>query len=522
MLAGSTVVAYSPFRERADVLEIATARVGAGRLALRVVDENGQPVRRAAVYQSDYDPFPRSSAPRAALADADGRLLLTGLPSGETRLRAEAVGDAPLPEVRPDEGGPFPPDQALVNRRRWPAVTINVRPDAQTRLTLQPVRVGWLRGRVRGAPAGWFWPPFPLDRTLGTGWRYDRATGEYLIGPLPPGPFAVVFVSPAAGGVRETVTIAAGQVTRRDFTPNPRLPNPAQAEADARRRVDELTGSVFLPDGRTPAAGARVLLFDPARAYPVLGSLWADGAGTIRPAPFAYPTPYLEPSSLGKSPEARRPGGPNAPVLVALLPGSHGAVLAPAAAPGDRRSAARLVLPPVLTIRGHVTVGGRPFGPGRAGTLRVFAACTGQGRLNDLLSLETTAQSDGAFTLAGLTPGVRYAVQAALDDVWLSAPTVVTAGAPGGGGAASPLTLDIPEPGAPVLVTLGRRHAGARAHLADPAPAGPLTERYRPAFYIADGAGRLRLEGLCAGRRRVRLSGGRTITVTVPSLEGGQ
>jgi glyoxylase-like metal-dependent hydrolase (beta-lactamase superfamily II) len=92
--------------------------------------------------------------------------------------------------------------------------------------------------------------------------------------------------------------------------------------------------------------------------------------------------------------------------------------------------------------------------------------------------------------------------------VWLSVPITITVGAPGGAAAPS-LALDVPEPDGAVVVALGRQHSGARATLVDPGPGGPLAERYRPAFYVADGAGRLRLPG------------GRIKAVVVPRLDNG-
>jgi hypothetical protein len=104
-------------------------------------------------------------------------------------------------------------------------------------------------------------------------------------------------------------------------------------------------------------------------------------------------------------------------------------------------------------------------------------------------------------------------VQAGLDDIWLSTPQTITVTA---GTAPPALSLDIPMPGKPLVLELGRKYAGAHVLLADPLPSGPLAERYRPAYYVADGAGQLRLEGLPAGRRRLRLPDGKIITATIP------
>jgi protocatechuate 3,4-dioxygenase beta subunit len=507
LLLGQAVVAYSPYQER-EVLEIALARVEPGIVQFRVVDENGKPVARATVHQSNYAPFPRENeTARVATTDENGQLALTNLRSGEMQARAEVPGDAPLPDIVPNQTGPFPTDAKLENRRRWPAVTVGVRPGETTNQTLRALRVGYLRGTVRGGPEGWIWVPHELRQTLGTEGRYDKTTGEYLIGPLPPGPFEVIF-NGASGSVRKTVNIAPGKVMHQDLALDPSTSSLFTAEEERRRLNETLTGSVYLPDGRTPAAGARVLIFDPTTPHGIQGYFWANGAGQF----YSHPTAAMPPVSWGdNAARAARPtGGPRVPVVAAFLPGSHGAVFVPLPKAGEKP---RLVLPTPLSVRGQVTVAGRPVGDYlRSGVVRVLAACVEQGGLNDILSIETTAQSDGSFTLSGLTPG-KYVVQAALGDIYLSAARTITVTDQG---TIAPLSLDIPEPGKAQVVELGRQSAGARAYLVDAPPPGPLSERHRPAYYIADGAGRLRLEGLPVGRHRLRLSpGGRVLNVTI-------
>lgn len=505
MLFGQTVIAFSPYQEHDGVVDITTTRVEAGRVLFRVEDENGKSVARAAVHQSDYGAFVRHDRTRSAAAtDEAGQLLLKNLPSGELRVRAEAAGDNPLPEINQQDPGPLPSDTVLTNRRRWPAVTIPVRPGATTEQTLRAVRVGYLRGTIHGKPDGWLSIPYEMQQRMGTSWRYRKETGEYLIGPLLAGPFDASFLGPS-GHVQKTVQIAAGAVTRLDLSLEPGGFNP-QIQEENRLRLESMTGSVFLPDGRTPAVGARVLLFDPTIPFGIPGSFWADGVGNFHYVPESMPYQF---AYNNDRPDTKPTGGPRTPVMVALLPGSHGAVIIPQPASGQKP---RLVLPPPQSILGKVTVAGRPIGITRPDNIRVLAACMDQGGLNNFLSVETTAQSDGSFTLAGLTPG-KYVVQAALGDTYLSPARTITITNPG---AAMPLQLDIPEPGKVQTVELGKASAGARAYLVDSLPPGPLSDRYRPAYYVADGAGRLRLEGLPAGPHRLRLApSGRMVNVTV-------
>ena len=128
-------------------------------------------------------------------------------------------------------------------------------------------------------------------------------------------------------------------------------------------------------------------------------------------------------------------------MVVAWLPGSHGAAVVPVA---DLSKPLRVVLPPDLRAAGRVTVG-EAAPTGRAAQIRVRAASEGRDRLDDLLSVEAMAQEDGSFELAGLTPG-RYRIQAALDDLWLSDTLAVEVKDKDLG----PLTLAIGAPGTAV------------------------------------------------------------------------
>ena len=163
----------------------------------------------------------------------------------------------------------------------------------------------------------------------------------------------------------------------------------------------------------------------------------------------------------------------------------------------------RLVLPPAVALRGRVTVGGRPVS-GLPSRFRVRAAYSGRGHLDDALSVEASAQADGTFTLAGLTPGA-YQVQAARDDIWPSGTQTVTVGAE----ALPNMTLDIAPPGAAVLLSLvdkqGKPRPSQEVKVAR--PDGPLTEEIWPARLASDSTGLLRLDGLEAGRHILTVPG---------------
>ncbi len=199
----------------------------------------------------------------------------------------------------------------------------------------------------------------------------------------------------------------------------------------------------------------------------------------------------------------QRLGSPEEPVVVAWLPGACGATAAPLRGAAEEPS--KVVLPPPISARGKVTVGGKAV-RGRDNQFRVLAAYEGKGKLDNLLSVDVNAEADGGFELAGLTPGT-YQVQAAMDGIWLSHAVRLTVKAD----AAEPeaLTLDIGEPGASSVLELvhrdGKPAPGATARVTR--PEGPLTDLLWPAEFTADGAGVVHIPPLEAGSHKVRAPG---------------
>ena len=163
----------------------------------------------------------------------------------------------------------------------------------------------------------------------------------------------------------------------------------------------------------------------------------------------------------------------------------------------------RAVLPPPLDVVGRVTLGGRPI-DGRNARVRVVAAHRGRGVLDASLGMAVSAEADGRFALRGLTPG-RYQVQAARDGIWLSEGVELRAGP---GEEMPPLSLDIPEPGGPVVVEIvdrqGRPVADRMLTLAR--PEGPLAALW-PRSIRTDGAGTATLGGLEAGSHAILIDG---------------
>jgi hypothetical protein len=207
------------------------------------------------------------------------------------------------------------------------------------------------------------------------------------------------------------------------------------------------------------------------------------------------------------------PDDPPGAVVLANLPGSHGATVVSEPRAGQPLS---IVLPPPLTARVRVTVAGAAP-TGRPGSIRVLAAYEGRGkgRLASVLNVETTAQEDGSFELAGLTPG-RYTIQAALDDVWLS-PSV---GVSVPDQSVQALTLAIPAPGGSAIVKVmgadGKPVPGRRVTIER--PVGPLSARLWPAEFTTDGAGEAYIPALEAGRHTLRAEGSDAAKVEIPPL----
>jgi hypothetical protein len=290
--------------------------------------------------------------------------------------------------------------------------------------------------------------------------------------------------------------VEAGKVTHLDVE----LPEPPTDVPAIKRGIEE---QIVLADGRTPALGALVARYIPAERQP-WGAGMADANGTIRPRWFGIPAPR----------DGNEPGVPRESLVIAWLPGQTGAAIAPLPASADKPLA--ITLPPAVPVRGTVRIAG-DGSLIENGAVRVRAQYADFGKLNDLLSRETSVQSDGSFELAGLTPG-RVQVQAALDGVWLS-PTVEVdvrdAELP-------PLSLTIPAPGGPVLVRLiGSRGEAGPEKLFVTRPTGPLTERLWPAHFTPDGAEVIRIPALEAGEHTIRVGETSQVVTVLPLTHSG-
>jgi hypothetical protein len=497
------VVAVSP-RLHGDAVPVLTAlRREPGAVLVQLRDAHGKPARGTVLLDARYR-WPTSGGS----TDEGGTVRFAGLQAGRHELEAYLPGPTRPALGRDDDR--FPEDGALVGRTALFRQEFTATEDEEQTVVIRPKPVGYVRGIVR-PPQGrraadyrvwWYEAGVVPDSDA----HYNRDTGEFVVGPLPEGKAKIRVTCRGTGPAWEDcatpeVAVRSDRVARVDVSP-PAAP-PVTRGADPGR---PLRVRVLLPDGKAPAFGARVVHCVPDRWSPVAeGGTDALGRASL-----------VGPGHFVAKPARERPGSPTEPVLVAWLPGAHGAAVVPYKQTADEER--KIVLPPALRVRGKVLVGGKGV-PDRASRLLVVAEHEGSGTLDPLLSQTVTPDADGRFELAGLTPGT-YRVQAALDGIWLSRSVRLTVGptAP-----EQPLTLDVGTPGRASVIRLTSRQGqpvrGVQATVER--PEGPLAEALWPARLVADGAGVIHVPPLEAGTHKVRIGRATgTTTLTIPPLAG--
>ncbi|MFO0850959.1 MAG: hypothetical protein U0871_20760 [Gemmataceae bacterium] len=397
-----------------------TARtVEPGSLVVELRDVADRPARGFVMVESPGTVYGRGAT------DETGTVRFTGLMPYPVVVSGQLVGQPPADLGEYD--GPLPDDAALTGRTTVTAVRLTPAPNAEARVVLRERPVGYVRATLR-PPAGantrdfavYLAEPYPA----GAGVHYRPSTGECVAGPFPAGEAQLqVFRHGAGGSETRTVAVTAGAVTRVDLRPDPATPLARDGGgligvggvSHRATGADGLAGTVLLPDGKTPALGARLWYFEPGRPQPMLGGL-TDALGRVRGKGLWYASGW--PAS----------GAGGGPLAVALLPGSHGAAVVPARP--DRPFTA--VLPASVAIRGRVTVGGAA--PPPLGTVRVLAAYQGKGQPGGLADVRATAEPDGTFELAGLTADGIWSRRRWTTSGWRPAAVEV----PGGGRPRSP------------------------------------------------------------------------------------
>src|SRR5450432_108316 len=386
--------------------------------------------------------------------------------------------------------------------------------NTETRVIMREVPLHYIYGAVGHNPKEWVccWVDYPLQRR-GVESRSRTSTGEYVLGPFFPGQARIGFGRMTGPSnyieyhAEITVPPGDGEPIHFDIDVDKYTPDPPKDPPDPMVSAPEivtmgmqgisskaggaqhLTGKVYHSDSWTPALGAQVLYFQRHRPSPSLFAM-ADALGDLQPRGLWY---------SGASATTENDSGTDSPIVVAFLPGACGVSVQ--TGPFQAGQPLRLVLPPPLSLNGRVTVGG--LSPShRPGAIHVLAAYQGKGALNPYASIATTADSDGRFTLAGLSPG-EYLVQAALDDIWLSSPVRLRVS----NAHLSSLKLAIPLPGAPVRIDV--RDSSGKPMAKVPVildHAGPMQALW-PHEWITDGAGSVYIPTVEAGQHTFHVAG---------------
>ena len=421
-------------------------------------------------------------------------------------------GDAPLPRPEELQAEPAIMEQIFIAQA-----------NRETKILLRPFHLTYIYGVIRSpkdvGEVKWaIWLEYPPQRR-GAHWYTRAATGEFLAGPFPPGEVRLNFGTTSQHVYHATVNVRADESRPIHFDIDVEkylsdvtdYPDPIASAPDTvvmgmggissrAGGASHLTGKVFYADGKTPALGAQVLYFQAHRPVPSLFAM-TDALGNLQPRGLWY--------SGDATPNTN--SGPASPVVVAFLPGACGAtVQTPLIQPGEPL---HLVLPPQVTVDGRVSIGGASPVK-RPGVIHIVAAFQGQGFLDPYLSVNTTADADGNFTVSGLTPG-DYVFQASLDNIWLSSPVTLHVTTD----RLRAIKLDIPLPGTAVRLELrdsSNMPVTSASITLD--RSGPMAALW-PREWISDGAGLIYIPTLESGRQTIRVSGAiKQLSFKVPPL----
>ncbi|TWT29746.1 hypothetical protein KOR34_50640 [Posidoniimonas corsicana] len=491
---GARKVALSRLMPREQAVVFRPRKLEAATLQVEVTDQDGRPAKGAAAVEVRYD------VREVAALDSQGAARFERMRPGRVTVGAIVAGAA-APPARLDAT-----DEELTDQWMIPVKSLELAADEQASVQLRVQPVAYIRGRIsplppKNASMRLSTSNYAARSSLDTKCWFNHQTGEFIIGPVLPGRIeAQVHLSrdnaPLAYA-KHTFHVDRQGVHREDF------PLELTTIKNSTPSAPPLEGRVYRADGKTPAYAARIAAYTPnqprspySRWRPA--DTWTNAAGRFI---ARKPTLWRKQYSDLKLP----PGTPTEPVLVAWLPGELGATITPLPSPPAEGEELRIVLPEPAGVRGAVTVGGEsPLGMPAA--ITVLAQHRGRGRLDEVLSVRTTANADGAYELPGLTPG-EYDVQAAVDGIWLSSTTRVSV--PAGGPWSHTLDIDVPPLGDAAEYRLidaaGTPLANQSIRLAIPEFDGPLGSTLRSPEMSTDTGGVVHVEGLRAGEHEFEL-----------------
>ena len=510
--ASRVIIAVAPQLKAAAPM-VCGKLVTAGTVRVELRNSANQAVRGAVTLAAVGDNF-------AGATNRHGVITFRGVPPYPYyTLHAYAPGERAV-SVR-EYGQHLPARRALAACTEFLPISVVVSADSRQTFVMRLVHPAFIRGVLRPAP-GKKLLQYSVYATAGENsaaqTQYDSTTGKFVAGPFSGGtvhvrvePFAIgaqkvflVKTAPLQPGVVHNMVLRAPVAAAGPKPVNGTVLVGAGGVTLSNGQAGPLTGSVYLADGHTPAYGAIVERFLPQHPSPAALGL-VDAAGKIRSRSLPV---YIDAAHMNLADQTVHPR------IVALLPGQTGAVVL-RRLPGQH-GPLHIVLPPPISARGTVTMGGKaPMA--RRGAIRVLAAYQGKLACDSALNITVTANANGSFTLAGLTPG-RYRVQACFNNIYLSNTVTMTVRA----GKLRRLHLAIPAPGRPVIATVltaaGKPALGASLRYIP--PTGPLQGLW-PRLWKADGAGRIYFPTLPAGGQTIGMGRGRLVRhIHVPPLPG--
>jgi hypothetical protein len=178
------VIAVSPLLEKHAPTPLTARHHEPGALIVQLEDVNGRPARGAVLIDGHF-----SQPAFAGSTDDRGVVRFDGVQVWKHDVEAHLAGQE-LPDLGIGDA-PFPQDRELVGQTavfKQEVATVN---DDETRVTIRPKRVGYIRGVVR-PPKGRNAADYSVvriapDRTLDMESHYKTKTGDFIFGPLEEG-----------------------------------------------------------------------------------------------------------------------------------------------------------------------------------------------------------------------------------------------------------------------------------------------------------------------------------------------